>query len=138
LVANHALLLNWPRAYSRPDIVIVDEAHDLVDTATDAFGKEVSLAGIRNVLMRLDGDDSATGVRAMMRRAEALWAEAHVAEVEQGLFREAVSNRLEDLMAESSELLLQLLPLQSLPGPQRWLHRILLLLHRSLWLSYNR
>ena len=103
LVANHALLLNWPRAHSRPEIVIVDEAHDLVDTATDAFGKELSLAGIRNVLLRLDGDAAATGIRSMMRRADAL-------EIEEGVLRETVAERVEDLVAESSDLLLQHLP----------------------------
>ncbi|MFH0944034.1 MAG: helicase C-terminal domain-containing protein [Planctomycetota bacterium] len=103
LIANHALLLNWPRAHKRPEIVIVDEAHDLVDTATDAFGRELSLAGIRGVLSRLDRDDSATSVRAVMRRADAL-------EMEEGVFRETVSERLEGILEESAELLLQSLP----------------------------
>jgi ATP-dependent DNA helicase DinG len=42
IVGNHALMLNWPRSFSRPQYIIVDEAHRLEQEATKAYSIEVT------------------------------------------------------------------------------------------------
>lgn len=42
IVGNHALMLNWPRSFPRPQYIIVDEAHRLEHEATKAYSVEVT------------------------------------------------------------------------------------------------
>lgn len=41
IVGNHALMFAWPRAFPRPQQIVVDEAHKLEGEATDAFSLQV-------------------------------------------------------------------------------------------------
>ena len=66
LIANHALTLRWPRAFPTPDVVVFDEAHALVDAATDAFTRRFSERDLRVVLSDVVGG----GMVRAMRRAE--------------------------------------------------------------------
>lgn len=70
LIANHALALAWPRAFFEPTCVVFDEGHDLPDSATEAFGIEVSEGQARFTLSRLLGRKRGAGAAAEVRRAE--------------------------------------------------------------------
>jgi ATP-dependent DNA helicase DinG len=41
IIGNHALTLNWPRSFPRPQYIVIDEAHRLENEATKAFAIEV-------------------------------------------------------------------------------------------------
>ncbi|MBK6942679.1 MAG: hypothetical protein IPH13_21080 [Planctomycetes bacterium] len=70
LIANHALALNWPRGFFEPTCIVFDEGHDLPDSATEAFGLEVSEGQARFTLARLLGRKRGAGAAADLRRAE--------------------------------------------------------------------
>lgn len=70
VVANHALALSWPKYLPPATRVIFDEAHDLVDSASDAFGVAVGNAEVRRALARVAGRRRGTGVLAVLGRAE--------------------------------------------------------------------
>lgn len=70
LIANHALALAWPRGFFAPTCVVFDEGHDLPDSATEAFGLEVSEGQARFTLSRLLGRKRGAGASADVRRAE--------------------------------------------------------------------
>lgn len=72
LIANHALVLRWPRAYPVADVLVLDEAHDLVDGATSAFSRSVGDGGLRAALRRVVGHRSSGGLLAFVRRAARL------------------------------------------------------------------
>lgn len=100
LVANHALVLNWPQALPAAETVVFDEAHDLIDSATDAFGLSVTRWQLTALLGRLRGSTRRSGLRALLVRVE----RRGVAVLEQ--------HRLlvEDLVDEAEELLAGLEP----------------------------
>jgi ATP-dependent DNA helicase DinG len=50
IVGNHAMLLAWPRSFSRPTHVVVDEAHKIEGEATRAFAVEVSDRSVEALL----------------------------------------------------------------------------------------
>ncbi|MFG0318839.1 MAG: ATP-dependent DNA helicase, partial [Planctomycetota bacterium JB042] len=70
LIANHALALKWPRAFPTPDAFVFDEAHDLVDTATDAFGVRVTDRTLRACTEGLAPRRRGDGLRGLLRRIE--------------------------------------------------------------------
>lgn len=41
IIGNHSLMFNWPRSISRPQYIIVDEAHKIESEATSSFSIEV-------------------------------------------------------------------------------------------------
>lgn len=72
LVANHALLLQWPRSFPSAEHVVIDEAHDLVDSASDAFGVDLSMPALQRILGRVVGPRRDAGLpraRAALERA---------------------------------------------------------------------
>jgi len=42
IIGNHALMFHWPKAFPRPEYVVVDEAHKIENETTTAFTAEVS------------------------------------------------------------------------------------------------
>ena len=42
IIGNHSLMLTWPRSFSKPEHIIVDEAHRIENEATQAFSLETS------------------------------------------------------------------------------------------------
>ncbi len=48
IIGNHALMLNWPRSISRPQYIVVDEAHRLENEATKAYSLEVQHRNIES------------------------------------------------------------------------------------------
>lgn len=42
VVGNHALMFSWPRAFPRPEHIVVDEAHKIEDETTRAFSLEAT------------------------------------------------------------------------------------------------
>lgn len=50
IIGNHALMLNWPRSLSRPQYIVVDEAHRLEHEATKAYSLEVHHKNIESFL----------------------------------------------------------------------------------------
>jgi ATP-dependent DNA helicase DinG len=42
IVGNHALMFSWPKAFPRPEYVVVDEAHKIEGETTSAFSAEIS------------------------------------------------------------------------------------------------
>ena len=109
LIANHALVLRWPRSFPPLGVVVFDEAHDLIDSATEAFGLEAGSGRIRGSLTRILGRGPASGLRALFHRAQA-GPEPLLA----GLGQE-----LEDLLTETDRLL------SDLPGLTRRVERLL-------------
>jgi len=71
LIANHALILRWPRSFPALSAVVIDEAHDLIDSATQAFGLEAGSGAIRRSLTRILGRGHASGLRALFFRLAA-------------------------------------------------------------------
>lgn len=42
VIGNHSLMFSWPRAFPRPDIIVVDEAHKIEEETTKSFSLEVT------------------------------------------------------------------------------------------------
>ncbi|MBT6325879.1 MAG: hypothetical protein HOJ35_07910 [Bdellovibrionales bacterium] len=42
IIGNHSLMFTWPRAFPRPEYVIVDEAHRIEHEITSSFGHEIT------------------------------------------------------------------------------------------------
>ncbi len=55
VVVNHALALGWPERYPKLEHLILDEAHELEDSATTAWTTELSLLTLGALLQRLTG-----------------------------------------------------------------------------------
>src|SRR5207249_9935348 len=55
LVVNQSLALKWPARYPKLDHLIIDEAHELEDTATNAWTEELSDARLFALVERLAG-----------------------------------------------------------------------------------
>ncbi len=53
LVVNQSLLLNWPERYPQVRHVVVDEAHELEDVATQAFSSELTEAKLGRAAARV-------------------------------------------------------------------------------------
>ncbi len=58
ILGNHALMLNWPKSFARPEYIIVDEAHKLEGEATQAFVKEATGKSLMNVAKQLGQSNS--------------------------------------------------------------------------------
>jgi ATP-dependent DNA helicase DinG len=50
IIGNHALMLNWPRSFPRPQFIVVDEAHRLEHEATKAYTIEVEHRNLESFL----------------------------------------------------------------------------------------
>ena len=80
LVVNQALALNWPARYGALEHVIVDEAHELEDTATSAWTLELSHATVGRLMQRLTGPRGAAltlercGAKGLAQEARTLAA----------------------------------------------------------------
>ncbi|CAM9906828.1 unnamed protein product, partial [Chrysoparadoxa australica] len=58
VVGNHALMFSWPRAFPRPEHIVVDEAHKIEDETTRAFSLEATqeaLEGFARSLNHMQG-----------------------------------------------------------------------------------
>ncbi|MBK7860416.1 MAG: exonuclease [Archangiaceae bacterium] len=55
VVVNQALALRWPARYPAIDHLIIDEAHELEDTATSAWSEEITDAALGALVERLAG-----------------------------------------------------------------------------------
>jgi ATP-dependent DNA helicase RecQ len=68
LIINHTLLLmrHWPEG--QPRLLILDEAHNLEDVATNAFTEDVSRTRIEQLLNRLLRTDDKRGALVIARR----------------------------------------------------------------------
>src|SRR5581483_1353486 len=55
VVVNQALALRWPARYPAIDHLIIDEAHELEDTATSAWTQELSDSVLGAAVERLAG-----------------------------------------------------------------------------------
>ncbi|RLA64863.1 MAG: hypothetical protein DRQ88_10265 [Epsilonproteobacteria bacterium] len=53
IIGNHALMYSWPRSFSRPEYIVVDEAHKIENETTDAFSYEISTASLKNLIKNL-------------------------------------------------------------------------------------
>ncbi len=53
VVINHALALAWPERYPKLNHLIIDEAHELEDSATTAWSLELSDSGLGGLLNRI-------------------------------------------------------------------------------------
>ncbi len=42
VIGNHALTFSWPRAFPRPEYIVIDEAHKIEDETTRAFSLEAT------------------------------------------------------------------------------------------------
>jgi ATP-dependent DNA helicase DinG len=62
VVVNQSLALNWPPRYGPLDHIIVDEAHELEDTATSAWTIELSQTSLGRLMQRLTGPRGAAGL----------------------------------------------------------------------------
>lgn len=65
LVVNQALALSWPARYPAIDHLVVDEAHELEDTATGAFSEELSDVSLGLLVEALAGR---RGLSSTLRR----------------------------------------------------------------------
>lgn len=54
ILGNHAIMFNWPKAIPRPLSIIVDEAHKIEGTSTDAFTRESSLKSLDELKSQLE------------------------------------------------------------------------------------
>ena len=80
LLINQALWLHEPSAMPAFDSLVIDEAHNLEDTATSAYEKEVSETTLRAQLLRLAVPDTQRGVLNRVLKSktdEALRREIH-------------------------------------------------------------
>ena len=68
IVANHSLTLQWPARHPRFDRLILDEAHNLEDAATTAYGAEVEEDEIAMLLTTLGGTRKEGGFLASAGR----------------------------------------------------------------------
>ncbi len=68
LVINQSLALTWPQRYPRVDQMVLDEAHELEDVATDAYSCELTDEELSHLLERLGMD----GRRGLARSLERL------------------------------------------------------------------
>lgn len=58
IIGNHALMYSWPRAFPRPEYIIVDEAHKIEEETTRAFSLEAtqdSLESLARALNHMQG-----------------------------------------------------------------------------------
>jgi ATP-dependent DNA helicase DinG len=58
IVGNHALTFSWPRAFPRPEYIVIDEAHKIEEETTRAFSLEASqeaLEGLARSLNHMQG-----------------------------------------------------------------------------------
>jgi len=49
VIGNHALMFTWPRAFPRPEHIVVDEAHRIEDETTKAFSLEATQSMFENL-----------------------------------------------------------------------------------------
>ena len=68
-VLNHALLVTWEEWLHRSKHLILDEAHNLEDAATDALSDEVSQHGIADLCDAVRNQSSRSGVLRQIARA---------------------------------------------------------------------
>lgn len=54
VVGNHALTFSWPRAFPRPEYIVVDEAHKIEEETTRAFSLEASQEGLESFARSLN------------------------------------------------------------------------------------
>lgn len=58
IIGNHALMYSWPRAFPRPEHIVVDEAHKIEEETTRAFSIEATqeaLEGFARALNHMQG-----------------------------------------------------------------------------------
>jgi ATP-dependent DNA helicase DinG len=53
IIGNHALMFSWPRAFPRPEHIVVDEAHRIEEETTKAFTLEASQANLESMAKSL-------------------------------------------------------------------------------------
>ena len=53
IIGNHALTFSWPRAFPRPEFIVLDEAHKIEDETTKAFTLEATEEGLKNLAKSL-------------------------------------------------------------------------------------
>lgn len=105
VVMNHALLLSSDRWASHFGRVVLDEAHDLEGSATDALTEEVEASAVQDLLgyvYRVERDskaDKGSGAGLLVRYARAFGLSLREGEALQ--VREAVASGLERLEASS-------------------------------------
>ncbi len=54
IIGNHALMYSWPRAFARPEYIIVDEAHKIEEETTRAFSLEASQEALESLARSLN------------------------------------------------------------------------------------
>ncbi len=54
VIGNHALMFTWPRAFPRPEHIVVDEAHKIEEETTRAFSLEASQEGLEGFARSLN------------------------------------------------------------------------------------
>ncbi len=54
IIGNHALMYSWPRAFPRPEYIIVDEAHKIEEETTRAFSLEATQDSLESLARSLN------------------------------------------------------------------------------------
>jgi len=54
IIGNHALMFTWPKAFTRPANIIVDEAHKIENEATKAYTLEITKDSLLQIKMSLE------------------------------------------------------------------------------------
>ncbi|MBF5044723.1 exonuclease [Aggregicoccus sp. 17bor-14] len=69
LVVNQSLAFAWPQRYPKLEHLVLDEAHEVEDVATQALSSELSDPAFARLFERLHGRDGRRGLFAELRRA---------------------------------------------------------------------
>ncbi len=54
IIGNHALMYSWPRAFVRPEYIVVDEAHKIEEETTRAFSLEATQDSLESLARSLN------------------------------------------------------------------------------------
>ena len=54
IIGNHSLMFSWPRAFPRPQYIVVDEAHKIEEETTKAFSYELSQSALDHLSKSLN------------------------------------------------------------------------------------
>ena len=70
IVANHALLFNWPRSFPLPAHIIIDEAHKIEADATKSTSIEISQDMLKNLSINLNRFQGLGGLFYVLAQTE--------------------------------------------------------------------
>ena len=56
IIGNHALMFSWPKGFSRPSYIVIDEAHKIESEITKTFSLETTQEGLESLVQSLQNN----------------------------------------------------------------------------------